>query len=165
MPSSELQRGSWLSTLRFTSILTTAFLPVYSVFSIIGNFYNIVYVVLQIYIAMISILCLFAELRFIAIIRRLVYPLMKWVYFITHHEGRAIVYFFFSLLMLGRKTLFNIIFATIFFGLAVLWPVLNKIYDFDYPTDHLMAELIVQTRVVSKRFDKATPIIITESSA
>ena len=135
-----------------TSILTTALLPVFSVFSILGNFYNPVYIVLQVYIALSSFMCLLAELRYLRIFRRMAYPILKWFYFITYHEGRACVYFFFSLLMLGRKSLFNIIFATIFFGLAVMWPILNKIYKFDYPEDREMVILI------SKARGKETPV-------
>ena len=143
--TSELQRSSWLSTIRLTAITTTALVPVYSFFSIIANFYNIVYVVLQLYIAILSFLCFLAELRFIRIFRRLSYPILKWMYFITYHEGRACVYFFFSLLMIGRKSLFNIIFSTVFFGLAIFWPILNKIYKLDYPEDREMTVLINRT--------------------
>mmetsp|Transcript_10909 Transcript_10909/g.16482 ORF Transcript_10909/g.16482 Transcript_10909/m.16482 type:complete len:165 (-) Transcript_10909:47-541(-) len=163
MSSSDLRRGSWLGTLRLTSILTTAFIPVHSLFSIIGNFYNVVYVVLQIYVAIVSILCLFAELRFIGIIRRMVFPLIKWFYFITHHEARAIVYFFLSLIMMGRKNIFTLALSVLLFGLAVCWPILNRIYEFDYPVDSKMKEIIAQTCSSQKEAEKTAPIIVSEN--
>mmetsp|Transcript_33876 Transcript_33876/g.46374 ORF Transcript_33876/g.46374 Transcript_33876/m.46374 type:complete len:223 (+) Transcript_33876:44-712(+) len=157
-------RKAWISSLRLSAIVLNCLLPVYCVLGLIGHLFDVVTLVLHIYIALLSSLCLACELRFISFIRRIAYPILRWIYFLTFHETRGAFYIFLGTLMCKRSSAISLVFAVALMVVGLLWIVLNRLYQLDYPVDSQIKQSLgeVSENVISQEtMEKTFETVLT----
>lgn len=106
--------------------------------------------ILDIYIMILGLLGIAAELRLVRFVRGFVYPIVKYVYFVASYRGRALYYFFLATININTEPVVMLI-AAIVMMLCALMIFFASLYwglpDLDDPKHAKQAEF--ERRIVS----------------
>jgi len=127
-------------TLRIAACLGNIAVGIYCVFDLLLSVLNVITIVMDIYLLVLSFFCLLAELRFISVIRSFSYIMLKWVYFLTQYTGRGLFYFFMGTLMLDGAHVSSSIVGVIMMIVGLLWIIVSRWYGLEAPKDKQVPE-------------------------
>ena len=127
-----------IMVLRVAAVCGNVAVGIYSVFNLMAlSNLNVVTAIMDLYLTILSFMCLLAELRFVGAIRSVAYTLLKWFYFLTSYTGRGLFYFFMGTLMLDGDSAWSTFIAVVMMSIGLMWLIVSRFYGLESPADKI----------------------------